>query len=316
MSADRINAIITLDKAKITELMSYFNPEIQVKDFSLMNESMGNTGYKVTTDTGIYLLKLYSTKRDGIECAMYGFLEDKISVPKLYYYDNSKSKVPFVYCIIEFINSVTLAEYLRSSHFFPSKLAFDIGSMCASIHKKSYPHDALLNEKLKMTRRLPTTFKKILYMLGSKPAMYLKPETARKLSNFIFKNRKLFKRLDSEAVLCQGDFHFWNILISGEKAYCIDFEYAYAGSRYNDIGHFFRRRSEDIQSTIDERVYDAFADGYNSVSDVKLPTDWLRLARLCDINAMLCLFNNDSFPNDWIADIEADILAAVDSENT
>lgn len=311
MSSDRINEFITLDKAKISELMSAYFPKIDVIEFVPLTESMGNTGYKVTTNIGIYLLKLFSTPRYGIECAMYQYLNGKVHVPELLFYDFSKTKIPNSYCIIDFIESVSLADYIRSNNCFPAKLAYDIGVMCATIHQKKYSHSASLNEQLKMTRRRPITYWKILYMLHGKPAKYLHHETVIKLAKFIHANRKLLKRLDHECVLCHGDFHCWNILVSNNKAYCIDFEYAYAGSRYNDIGHFFRRKGDDIQCHINDEVYSAFEEGYNSISELVLPPDWLRLARLCDIHAMLGLFNNDHFPEEWISDIERDILTDI-----
>ena len=42
---------------------------------------MSNTGYRASTSSGDYLLKLYSNPSDVIECAMYKYLADKVNVP-------------------------------------------------------------------------------------------------------------------------------------------------------------------------------------------------------------------------------------------
>ena len=118
---------------------------------------------------------------------------------------------------------------------------------------------------------------------------------------------RLFRRINTESVLCHGDMIYSNTLIAGNKPYFIDFEFVHAGSPYQDIGKFFRTKAPEIQSLIDCSLYVAFADGYNAAASSPLPVDWLRLAHLCDIEALLCLINRDSAPAEWIADVEYDI---------
>lgn len=182
----RINDFIITDKTEIASLLAPFDHSLTILDFSLIKDSMSNTGYIVTTNTGRYFLKLYSKTSD---------------------------------------------------------------------------------------------------------------------------------RIEAESVLCHGDFGYGNIMISAGKVHFIDFEFAYSGSRYHDIGHFFRRKDNDVQALIDSQIYDAFAQGYNSVSAAPLPSDWLTLAQLCDINAMLCLLTYDNVPTEWVEDIENDILSAINEDN-
>ncbi|MEA4831529.1 MAG: aminoglycoside phosphotransferase family protein [Oscillospiraceae bacterium] len=310
MNINRINDFITLDKNDITALFAPFDMSIGIINFSL-KDSMSNTGYEVTTTKGRFFLKLYSNTTDKIETAVYRYLKNKINVPKLFYYDGIKEKFPFTYTITEFIDGVSLISHVRNNLKYPPEKSFEIGRMCAAIHKKKYTHDALLDDKLNSSRELPYTRDKILRLINGKPGNHLNVVTVEKLKAFIGDNSTLFDRIEAESVLCHGDFGYGNIMISDEKIYLIDFEFAYAGSIYNDIGHFFRRKGIDVQALIDDRIYNSFADGYNSVSDTQLPSDWFRLARLCDINAMLCLLNHDGVPAEWIEDIEADILYSI-----
>lgn len=308
---DRINDFITLDKNDVISLFRPFDPSVKILDFSLMKEGMSNTGYVVSSDSGKYLLKLYSNATDRIETAAYKYLEDKINVPKLYYCGGNSNQFPFVYTITEFIEGMTLVNHIRTLSDYPPGTAYETGRLCAAIHKRKYLHPALLDEKLDPTNELPRTRDKILHLLIGKPAEYLKSGTVYKLRIFIDKNPDLFDRIDTESVLCHGDFGYSNIMISEKKIYIIDFEFAYSGSRYNDIGHFFRRKSDDVQALIDGQIYNAFAQGYNSLSETPLPSDWLTLARICDIIAMLCLLTYNSVPAEWIEDIEYDILSVI-----
>lgn len=313
MSADRINEIISIDPKDVFTMMAAFDPSLRVLSFSRMGAGQINTGYRVETDRGPFLLKLYSKPSDGIERAMYGYLKDQINVPEMYYADGSKTRFPFAYAVIEFIQGGTLAEYLRENGRYPASLARDIGGTCAVIHAKSYPRDGLLDEDMRIEKPLPGAYEKLMRLLDGRPATFLKPATVAALRDFAFYRRDQYDRLDERSVLCHGDFNYWNLLISGGKTYVIDFEFAYAGTPYHDIGHFFRSKSEDIQSLIDGRVYAAFKEGYDTVSAAPLPADWLSLARLCDMSAMLCLLNNEHFPHGWVADIESDILYTIDS---
>lgn len=158
---------------------------------------------------------------------------------------------------------------------------------------------------------IPGTTDHILHLLSDKSGTYLKPETTKKLYEFIKVNPDLFESISAESVLCHGDFTYGNIMIAYGKVYFIDFEFAHSGSIYHDIGKFFRRKGDDVQALINDHKYNAFADGYNSVSSSSLPSDWLRLTHLCDIGSMLCLLNRDNAPAEWVSDIEYDILCAI-----
>ncbi len=57
---------------------------------------------------------------------------------------------------------------------------------------------------------------------------------------------------------------------------------------------------------ISASIYESFAKGHGG-----LPSDWLQLSKVADIPVMLGLLNVDNAPQDWVDDIEHDILEAV-----
>ena len=146
----------------------------------------------------------------------------------------------------------------------------------------------MLDAGLEIKYRLPATREKIRRMLEGKPDKLLKADTVDGLRGLVGETSGLFDRIEAESVFCHGDLNYSNILISGEKLYLIDFEYVFSGSCYHDIGHFFRRKDDDVQRLINAAVREAFTEGYDA-SGFALPSDWLTLARLCDVSAMLCL---------------------------
>ena len=91
----RIHDFIITDKAEIASMFRPFDSSLTILDFSLMKESMSNTGYAVTTNAGKYSLKLYSNTTDKPETAALTYLKNKINVPALFFYDGSRRRRAF-----------------------------------------------------------------------------------------------------------------------------------------------------------------------------------------------------------------------------
>lgn len=308
---NRISNFIMLNKNEISLLFLPFDKNITVLDFSLIDNSMSNTGYVVTTTSGKYFLKLYSNTTDKVEMAAYTFLQGKINVPKLYYYDDSKQKIPYSYAIIQYLDGINLKNYIHMQKSYSSQIVYEIGKMLAILHRKKYKHDAWLDQNLIEENIIAKTDEHILQLLDDKAGGYLQSEIKNRLSYYVESNPLLFEKINSESVLCHGDINYMNILIAYDRVWFIDLEFAHAGSIYHDIGKFFRTKGTMIQSLIDSKIYEAFADGYNSAASSKLPSDWLKLAHLCDIDSMLILINRDNTPKEWVTDVEYDILSAI-----
>lgn len=308
---DRLNDFIVIDRNDISAIFSSFDTAISVLDYALIKDSMSNTGYIVTTTSGKYFLKLYSNTTDEIEAAAYKYFIGKANVPRIYCYDNSRQLFPFSYAVMEYIDGVTLIQYLRKNLKYPPEIAYESGRLCAAIHQKKYECYALLDHNLNICEKLPSTREMIFQLLDNVRTKYLKPSTVEKLCEFIQKHPEPFDRIEDEISLCHGDFGYNNIMLCGDKMYVIDFEFTYSGSIYNDIGRFFRRKDSDVESLIDVNIYNAFASGYNDVSLAPLPPDWLKLARLCDIKSMLCFLTYDNVLEKCVEDIEYDILCAI-----
>lgn len=229
----------------------------------------------------------------------------------MYYYDGSKQRFPYPYAIIQYLDGTNLKNYINMQKAYDSQIIYEIGKMCAILHRKKYKHDAWLDQNLREENIIPKTDEHILQLLDDKAGVYLQSEIKNRLTDYIRENSFLFERINSKSVLCHGDINYMNILIAYDKVWFIDFEFAHAGSIYHDIGKFFRTKGAMIQSLINSKTYEAFEDGYNSAASSKLPSDWLKLAHLCDVDSMLSLINRDNIPKEWVADVEYDISAAI-----
>lgn len=271
---------------------------------------MSTSNYCAVSGGKKYLLKIYASYAESIEPSVYTFLKGHECTPEFLYYDESRTICPHPYAIIEFINGVTFGEYVSIHKRYDEEKVRDIAQKIAAIHQNAYQESGVLDSSLRIKASMGDTRALISRSLAGKPGEHVSSGCRRGLEQYIAHNDDIFSRIDCDFVLCHGDMSNGNILISGDRVYFIDFEYALAESRYRDIGKFFRNKTPDIQRYITDATYAAFQEGYARFGFM-LPDDWLHLAKIADIPVMLGLLNRESPPADWVDDIEHDICAAI-----
>lgn len=306
----RLHQFYHVDRKLVVDLFHTFDRSITVDAVNPIHSGMSTSNYCIISGQKKYLLKIYSGNTGSIEPSMYDYLKDYINVPSLLYYDETKSICPYSYAIIEYIYGESFLEYVKSYHAYPEEKVYKIGEMLSIIHQKTYTKSGLLDKNLQVAKPIKSTIEFIRENLRGKSGKHLTEACHEKFADYIEKNKEDFSRIDSKVVLCHGDIGSGNILISGEKIYFIDFEYALAESRYRDIGKFFRNKAPVIQQYITANTYNAFAKGYCSTGQL-LPDDWLKLGKLADIPVMMGLLNIVNPPVDWVIEIEHDIMDAI-----
>lgn len=305
MEYHRINPFVKLNKEQVERIFADAGLG-SVTDFCPLSAGMSNSGYRVQTQSGIYLLKIYAKATGKAEAGMLSYLSDKIAVPKLFYYRKEKPS----YTISEFLEGEAFDRYLKRGEALSLDLAAQLGTMLAVIHCRQYSQDATLDANLEPLTARPTEREKLLYTLTRKPAAHLGPKTVEKLRLYVNDHSADFDRIEARHVLLHGDLSFENMMLKDGKLYLIDFEFASAGSPYCDLGHLFRTDESQRERFLltHKEILSAFQDAYNNVAPEKLPGDWLYLSRLADLNSLLCLLNSDDPPAEWIHTIEQEIL--------
>lgn len=303
---NRIYSFYDIDKNYAAALLTAFDKSIITDIVTPIHSGMSTSNYCITSGTRKYLLKIYSGNVRNIEPVMYSYLKNRIRIPDLYYYDDSRKICPYPYAIIEYINGETLSEYVKHNHGYPIEIVKEIGRMLSTIHQKTYSESGLLNQDLHLEIPGGKTAEFIMDSLSGKPGTRLSYTVRDEILKFIKSNNDILNRIDCDFVLCHGDMSYGNIIITDGRVNFIDFEYAMAESRYRDIGKLFRNKEPEVQQYINTTVYKAFKDGYND-----LPSDWLDIAKIADIPVMLGLLNIDNAPKEWVDDIEHDIMKAI-----
>jgi aminoglycoside phosphotransferase (APT) family kinase protein len=81
-----------------------------------------------------------------------------------------------------------------------------------------------------------------------------------------------------DPTLQHSDYKPWNLLVRDRHiAAVIDWEFAFAGPRLNDVGNFIRYSDRQPPEYVTR-----FVDGYRAANGW-LPDDWFELARLQDL---------------------------------
>ncbi|HZP47155.1 MAG TPA: phosphotransferase [Vicinamibacterales bacterium] len=102
--------------------------------------------------------------------------------------------------------------------------------------------------------------------------------------------------------LVHGDFNARNIFVSDATgdwrvAAILDWEFAFAGTPYIDVGNFLRYERADRPR------FEPWFSGGLTEGGLALDGDWLRAARMADLPALCELLARDSTPDDLVAEL-------------
>lgn len=307
---DRLFDFKSVDTEDIQAIFSKYNNRLLIQNIAPIKAGMSTSNYIVEASNKKYLLKVYPKNNDhsDIEIAAYKHAHNIIKVPEVLHFDNSKVIIDNTYAIFQYIDGLTLREYVSKNKVFSNTVAYKIGSMLALLHGKEYTCTALLNVDLCIKKQITQFENQYEFFLDGMPGKHLSGIVKRDLGHFIDANRRLIERISEKNVFCHGDFIPSNILIDVyDIPWFIDFEYCFSVPCYYDIGKLFRTR-ENYSQYIDEKIKSDFAKGYNAMSQRTLPEDWYKLSKIADIVVMLALINRENVPRDWIKGIEEEII--------
>lgn len=313
MSSDeRIFDFQHIDIVTVRMLFSAFAKDVSVVGFARINSGMSTSNYivELTGCTKKYVLRIYPAENDHckIEVAAYRYAAARVNVPAIYFADHTKNIIPNSYLIMEYIEGVTLVNFILLQKAFPSDLVRKISSSLAMLHYVEYPNMALLNENMRIHKNLDPLEMQYFSLLEDYAGKHIRAYTRERLLTFLQDNPAFLKTVCLKHVFSHGDFNYSNIIITPSlQPYFIDLEYCFSAPIYYDIGKFFRSKDPDVQKQITASVKSAFRDGYANNSSFLLPPDWFALAKFTDISAMLHLINTPVIPDGGGEDIDDEI---------
>jgi tRNA A-37 threonylcarbamoyl transferase component Bud32 len=313
---ERLFEFQTLAYNTLESLVKAFNQKAIINSIAPLTRGMSTSNYVVhlENNTKKYVLRIYPLNNDHsqLEVAAYNYAKAMIRVPEIYFFDNSKHIIPNPYIIMEFIEGLTLGEFITENNGFPNSVVHSISGSLALLHQTEYTHMALLDENLRIKENFEPITSQYHTLFNGFAGAHIKPSTKEKFLHFINCNAELVKQVASKHVFSHGDFIFSNIIVTPSLQTCfIDYEYCFSAPIFYDIGKFFRTRT-NVERYIGTETISAFFEGYNNKAKEPLPKEWYIYSKIADVATMLHLINKSIIPEGWGLAIDSEIEKTLD----
>ncbi|WP_289355124.1 aminoglycoside phosphotransferase family protein [Paenibacillus sp. S-12] len=281
---------------------------------------LSNGTYKVEIEGSAtpYLLRIFAGGSDvaSIEEAIAKRLRGVVPVADYIYLDTSRKLVEYDWALIEWKEGVLLRDILqRKEEHEIAKVAESVGSVLARIHSHSFECPGFFAGDLTVAHPFNMDEDEYYSFISESldngaTGHWLGAEATEKVRTFCESHRSLLSEIHEPPVLVHSDFNGLNLLMiekpSGyEVSAVLDWEFAFSGRRYVDIGNLLRYEQED---SLFERH---FIKAYQS-SGGFLNGNWVQLSKLEDLIALCDLLNRSTpeMPN-RIADVRQLIIQTI-----
>ncbi|MFQ5398443.1 MAG: phosphotransferase family protein [Anaerolineae bacterium] len=233
----------------------------------LLAEGKSNTNYKIELNDGnAYVLRLYGRAQPDWECAVMRLVAGVVPVPSVLYRSDR-------WAIFSFLPGKPLREV--------PQFAGEAAKALARIAAVPFDRPGQLNTDGSVT---PWPFGGLRgfmdQMLGDERVVrWIGWKRIGRIAAVLERETDRIAELDAESRLVHGDFNPGNILIhNGEVSGVLDWEFAFAGTPFVDIGNLLRN--------LDEQHHDALLTGLQ-LGGIDLPPDWKERAALVDLSSHL-----------------------------
>jgi aminoglycoside phosphotransferase (APT) family kinase protein len=292
--------------------------DVQALDGGLMNR---NYRVRLAGSREKFVLRIFD--RDAMACAkeaaVLALVRDDVPVPGVLHVEANGADGFPPFLVLEFIDGIALRDLKRRGDLRPiAQAAYDAGRVLAQLARHHFDRSGLLTSTLTIDSGVfegMTTSGVIDHFLRS-------PVLRRRADAELIRQVKDWARASEErfgdsggATLAHGDFNSANILVREENdrwvvAAILDWEFAFAGSVWCDVGNMLRYERADRP-----RFEPHFSRGVTDAGLV-LPDDWRQRVRLADLPALCELLTREDVPESVVSELLELISATVYSEGT
>lgn len=281
---------------------------------------LSNGTYKVEIEgtTTPYFLRIFARGSDvaSKEKAIAERLRGVVPVADYIYLDASRKLIEYDWAIIEWKEGVLLRDLLqRGDERQIAKVAESVGSVLARIHSHAFGCPGFFAGDLTISTPFNMDENEFISFISEsldkgKTGEWLGAEATEKVRLFCESHRSLISEIHEPPVLVHSDFNGLNLLVierpdGFEVSAVLDWEFAFSGRRYVDIGNMLRYEHDN---SLFERH---FIKAYRG-SGGFLHENWVLLSKLEDLIALCDLLNRSTpeMPN-RIADLRQLIIRTI-----
>jgi len=284
---------IKLSGEQVESLVRMAIPGATVDGFTYADGGLANTNICVRLSRAVQSVLLRLFVRDPAqarkESKLYELIDGKVAAPRVHFFspDNPISGHPFL--IREWIDGARLETRVGNlSEEDSISIGTAVGKALASIHAIKFAKAGFFNEALDIPEAIDLGADGLLAYSRSclgdgigRQRLGAKESDA--VLAFLEFHATLLNRWKGQPCLSHSDFGSSNIIVrrepSGWQLAIIDWEFAFSGTPFFDIGNLLRPPLGIRQSFVDN-----FADAYLK-SGGSLPDEWRRISLLTDLTA-------------------------------
>lgn len=239
-----------------------------------------------------------------------------VPVADYVYLDTTRNLVDYDWSLLEWKEGVLLRDILQKGDERQiMQAAESVGSVLARIHSHTFNSSGSLAGDLTIVDPFTMDTDEFNSFISESldegaAGRWLGTEVTDKVKSFCLQHSSLLSEVDEPSVLVHSDFNGLNILMLDhsnpvEVSAVLDWEFAFAGRRYVDIGNMLRY--ENSNSLFERHFIQSYKDSGGYLNE-----NWRLISKLEDIIALLDILNHSTsdMPNK-ISDVRRLIIGTV-----
>lgn len=291
----------SLDPGQISKIIDSVFHGKRVVAFERIGTGLSNSNYKILIEGDVdpLVLRVYEGEKAVAlkERSIVDLVRKTVPVADHIYTDIDCTLIDKPWAILEWKEGSLLSELLKAGN--PPDVASSassVGKVLAEIHKYGFSNSGFFGEYLEIDDPLILDGEQFLSLirdfLKNTCGTFLGEPLKHKVWSFCRENRNLLSENGEGPVLVHSDFNGLNIMMRRAPAgmlvsAVLDWEFAFSGSRYADIGNMLRY--EEVNSFFEKH----FIESYEKHGKV-LDDNWRLLSRLQDLIALCDLLNRST----------------------
>ncbi|MCA0988336.1 phosphotransferase family protein [Guptibacillus algicola] len=289
---ERNKPIIEPNFESFSEIIHSYYPDGRINEIELLTGGLSHSNYKIELIDSTWLVARFTTNKKTLilEQNLHRILPEQVKAPRFLYLSH---KPEYSVALVEWKRGVLLRDRLSSSANEMYAIGHSVGEQLASLRQLTFPSQGFLDKHVKVEqpfRLTPESFYSIIESFIEKGPMTsrISKSLTNRILVFAKEHASLFLEDESEARLVHGDFNGLNILIEGtEVSAVLDWEFAFAGSIYLDIGNMIRYDHFPNMESFEDGLLSGLRN-----NGIVLSPNWRKLAKLADLVALCSLLDS------------------------
>jgi len=306
---------VPIERRLVAELLEPWAAGRGISDVVFLRGGLMNRNYRVRVGTDDVVLRFYDRSPHACakEIAILRAVDGVVAAPRVLYAEPHAAPTPFA--LLEYVDGISLRELKKRGDLRAmADAAYDVGRHLAALSTVSIDPEVMdvPNIDPALLAGSNVNARLIEHFLDS-PVLRrrISPTDVDRVLRFAWRREELLTPYADVRSIVHGDLNSPNILVrdtgsSWRVAGVIDWEFAFAGHVFYDIGNFLRYERRGCP-----RFEPAFSRGLAD-GGLALPADWLSIARVADLGALCELLTRSDVPDNVVAEVHELVLATID----